>query len=137
MRKNHELTEDQVSILTEWVRSLREDNIEQAHGVLCNGKGYCCLGVLSEQAVKAGIINAGKYGKERKIPTPKEKIYRSKNGGFSSTLLTGDVARWAGLERNPKVGIAGQVSYTSLSQLNDSGMTFIKIAEEIEKEYLL
>lgn len=55
-------------VRTVWTRALRSGEYEQALGALTavdgtNGevRGHCCLGVLTEEAVKAGIIEAGKW----------------------------------------------------------------------------
>ena len=33
---------------TKWLEALRSGEYEQVAGTLCNGTGYCCLGVLEE-----------------------------------------------------------------------------------------
>lgn len=83
-------------IKAQWVAALRSGEYEQGKGVLReidnDGTlgGYCCLGVLCDLAVKAGVIP------EPTIKTydhgPKEVLYDE-----ADAILPSSVAEWAGL----------------------------------------
>jgi len=54
-----ESTPDEV--FAEWMRRLRSGDYKQVDGVLCRvddsgDRSYCCLGVLTEMAVEAGLV---------------------------------------------------------------------------------
>ena len=70
-------TSTKEEIMAEWVRRLRSGDYAQTERVLRNPIGFCCLGVLCEVAVDAGVIMAatqqanGDYsygGEERCLP---------------------------------------------------------------------
>lgn len=89
------------TIKAEWVAALRDPNAQQCKGLL--GKvdgGRCCLGVLSDIAVKHGVI-----------PPPREPKGDDEGGliygyeeddrpDYSETELIEMVASWAGLPMN-------------------------------------
>lgn len=52
----NKLTNEQVEYMTEWVTALRSGKYKQIDGMLYNGYGFCCLGVLCEIGVKKGIL---------------------------------------------------------------------------------
>lgn len=113
-----------------WVEALRSGEFDQAEGVLCDGNnGYCCLGVLSELAVREG--KAEKWLKEDR----RNVWYGKKRGDADDVFLPRSVRRWAGLDSdNPSVpnGYATG-SMSSLASLNDYGRTFEEIADLIEQ----
>lgn len=112
-------------IKARWIAALRSGEYEQAYGQLRSNKGYCCLGVLSEIAVDAGVIT-----KER-IDTGDGWTEAYGNG--SSGYLPSLVRDWAGLpDTNPLVQADGRGQ--SLAWVNDhSGKTFTQIADLIEE----
>jgi hypothetical protein len=77
-----------------WVAALRRtDEFPQAKGALRNEDGYCCLGVLTEVAIKAGVVM---------------EVEVSDNGFYSydgeCEHLPDKVVEWAGLgSENPTV----------------------------------
>jgi hypothetical protein len=78
---------------------------------------YCCLGVLCEQAVKAGVITACfmTLASGRVI-----KRYEEYSGHGHQMLLPPKVARWAGLlSIDPTVSITGDAT-ESLTGCNDA-----------------
>jgi hypothetical protein len=117
-----------------WVAALRSGAYRQGTGALKvttrvgEGTGYCCLGVLCELAVTAGMI-----------PPP------TKTDGLSSdhwtygigesvhdTILPAIVRDWAGiLSRNPAINGHPQ---STLAGANDSGLSFGEIADIIEEQ---
>lgn len=103
------------AIKTDWVSALRSGNFPQCTGVLREERGeadygYCCLGVLTWLAIKAGVDNTNlPYG----------------------TLLAETVSEWACLASlDPVVSLGGR---HTLSALNDRGFSFTEIADAIEE----
>jgi hypothetical protein len=122
-----------------WVEALRSGEYTQARGALCRTEdmkydeagrtykaGYCCLGVLTDLAVKAGVVQWS--------PEPRAPELQAVVDGTGSwySLTPPQVVTWAGLDRaDPKVGSGG----VRLSELNDSGeKDFGQIAKIIEEE---
>lgn len=116
-----------------WVEALRSGEYAQARGALCRTEGtvddqtvgYCCLGVLTDLAVKAGVVEWA--------PEPREPALQTVIDGTGSwySLTPPEVVTWAGLDRaDPKVGPEDE----RLSTLNDDGASFKKIAKLIEEK---
>ena len=111
---------DQV-IKSEWTAKLRSGEFEQGRGGLHTHENkLCCLGVLCEIAVKAGIVES--YECFYHPTGDKEVLYRG--------YLPECVKKWAGLEsRSVSIKNLGK----SLSTINDSGdYNFNEIADIIE-----
>lgn len=124
-------------IKAQWVNALRSGEYEQGKYQLHYQDGaineYCCLGVLCDLAVKAGV------------DVHLEKDGTSVSYGDQTGALPGPVQEWAGLDvANPMTPIMSshihdytdphvQDSPVTLAELNDSGrMTFADIADVIE-----
>lgn len=117
-------TEQQKKIRQKWVAALRSGQYKQGFSSLVTvGKKsdkFCCLGVLCDMAVRAGVI-----------PKPEipqlgcEYQYEGKKG-----LPPKSVLNWVGLatDSGRSEGLA------SLASLNDEGKTFKHIAKIIESE---
>jgi hypothetical protein len=114
-----------------WVEALRSDAYRQGKGYLKTvtpdrGAEFCCLGVLCDLAVKAGVI-------------PEPVTVDGVDGyafGDAIAALPARVKEWAGLSHvNPPVDVPRRTSLadrTSLASLNDNGSSFAKIADLIE-----
>lgn len=130
-----------------WVAALRSGRYEQARGKLRVGwegkEGYCCLGVLCEVAIESGLEvrtmtytegdvweEVTRYSTENWESAPHDPIWEG-------AYLPDGVREWAGLsEPDPTVrGI--NVDYpddeNTLAGLNDSGLSFERIADIIEQ----
>lgn len=110
-----------------WTDALRSGEYEQSKNYLANVKGgvtaYCCLGVLCDLAVKAGVLKEFRTTQN----TLGEPIIEYGGERYDLPKL---VVEWAGLDKqNP------EVPGGSLAQLNDDGISFHNIALKIE-EYL-
>ena len=122
-------------IADKWVKELRSGKWTQGYQRLAvkNDLGemsYCCLGVLCEMAVEAGIVTR----KKERVNAPDEaEVYGYSYGGQFS-ILPDVVQEWAGM-RWPAGDVDNQDGSTafSLASLNDSGKTFEEIADVIEK----
>jgi hypothetical protein len=118
-------------IAAEWKSRLRSGKIKQLKAALGNTAGErCCLGVLCDMAVEAGIIpppniNATAQGKGIILGY-------GTSGDWNSGTLPEIVKEWAGMRSS--VG-QWQWDYNSLSltTLNDTGISFPEIADAIEE----
>lgn len=104
-------------VAKKWVRALRSGKYRRTTGKLRRDGKYCCLGVLTDLAVKAGVI----------------KTFRGQHSGdpeYADTALCKAVLKWAGLSEEE-----GGYGYgSSLALRNDSGASFVAIAKIIESE---
>lgn len=105
-----------------WVEALRSGEYEQCYDALSDGKGFCCLGVLCELAVKQGVIRHPTYNGEHGV----------KYGGSQSTIPA-SVAGWA------EMGIYQQLIHKDqnfrISLLNDGlKLSFSEISDLIESQ---
>lgn len=102
-----------------WVEKLRSGEYEQGRHQLKSGNKFCCLGVLCNIYLKEN-------GKEWDI---------EENGWSGFLLLPPDVRIWAGLpDINPEVSCSfvNGPENRKLSSLNDTGASFLQIANWIE-----
>lgn len=114
----------------EWTAALRSGELQQGasrlHWAGWYGKPdqFCCLGVLCEIAVKHDVIPPGRL-------IGGTYIY---GGEGTETYLPAEVQKWAGLERDGgMVNINNEhMSFMSLAQANDSGVSFAIIADAID-----
>jgi hypothetical protein len=88
-------------IKEQWLKDLRSGDFAQVEGTLSDGEGYCCLGVLCEQAVKAGVIE--------KTPTP-DGVKYGNDVEFSWGALPQPVIDWAELD-SVDPAVDGEISY--------------------------
>lgn len=123
-------------IKKQWLADLRDGTRTQGHGYLRDEDGrQCCLDVLCEQAVRAGII-----GPPVLVNNGGTRIYQyeDKYGNHDIHYLPSVVAEWAGLtnrncsmETNPVV--MTEEGKTHLADLNDAKYaTFEEIAYAID-----
>ncbi len=108
-----------------WTQALRSGEYIQGVGHLVEDGKYCCLGVLCDLAVKAGIVT--EQGGHFTTVTQDDGSYDEDN-----CYLPRSVQTWAGLNsRNPEVTLNGL--NRPLAALNDSrGVDFQGIADLIE-----
>lgn len=131
-----------LEIRDRWVAALRSGDYPQTTGALQRTRpatidsdvahpGFCCLGVLCELAVEAGVI---KRADDRGLELLGQAGYLSadRDGKVypETALLPKEVVEWAGLD-----GIYGfgRNSGTGLTELNDNGVSFAAIADIIER----
>lgn len=121
-------------IRDQWADALESGEYPQGNGALGRkGKDditkYCCLGVLCELAVKAGVIQSfqGLGGDDSAISYG-TSTYRT------ASLPSREVMRWAGLDaNNPMVDYDDD--HQSLAELNDSGtLDFPEIAKLVRTQ---
>lgn len=118
-----------------WVNALRSGKYKQTNGMLHNSydNSYCCLGVLCDIYAKERKKRAFDYS---------EFILGTENTGMGSTgLLPKIVVNWAGLnqfaiyaeESSTDIRSGKSHNAKTLANLNDSGVSFEKIADIIEE----
>jgi hypothetical protein len=100
-------------IKAKWISALRSGEYEQGKQALKLDHTFCCLGVLCD-------IHSKETGTEWK-----DGYYNE-----SRSFLPRAVIYWAELEENPNI----YYNTMSLSSLNDSGSTFLQIADLIEAQ---
>ncbi len=105
-------------IKAQWVAALRSGEYQQGGGSLHNPENntHCCLGVLCELAVQAGVIAA-------KEPQVSISLFAGR-----SASLPPEVVSWASVDSSDPCDHTGR----SLSDMNDSDVSFIQIADLIE-----
>lgn len=119
------------AIKADWVSALRSGEYSQAQGALQKGGGFCCLGVLCEVAIKAGVdVRIGKAC----------ECDADDCDGISVTYNDSDayppdvVQVWAGMNSMDPMVVDNEGAARSLSGLNDGGSTFTEIADLIEEQ---
>src|ERR1700728_845952 len=118
-------TKEQKKIRKQWVAALRSGQYKQGIGALVTlGDKYdrfCCLGVLCDMAVRAGVIESPIV------------IGLEENLAYGLDLATGalpqEVVDWVGINT-----CAGDFEGSDLAWLNDKGKKFKTIAKIIESE---
>lgn len=133
-----------------WITALRSDEYPQGTGKLQGDGKYCCLGVLTDLACKAGIVSEadGSYDDDENSVGYVSRGPFNQGDLFEYFALPHEVSRWAGLPDNEpecklpieiqtKVGsdVSGATHYTLVS-LNDRALyTFDQIADVIEAQF--
>ena len=116
-----------------WVDALRSGEYGQTKGVLHRTEevrdddlpvGYCCLGVLCDVAIKAGV--------QVRVDVDIEHGNAHYDGDWMA--LPESVKNWAGLKvSSPAVPFGHEDCLESLAELNDeAGLNFDEIADLIE-----
>lgn len=110
-----------------WVEALRSGKFEQGQGALCKNGKYCCLGVLSELALREGKTDkwVGEHG---------TIFYGKRRGSWSSGFTPATVTRWAGLPDDDPLVYLDKDGRVDLAALNDGGHTFAEIADLIDAQ---
>lgn len=123
-------------IKAQWLADLRDGTRTQGHGYLRDVDGkQCCLDVLCEQAVRAGIISEPVL-----VENGGSRTYQYTDGYGNRDIhyLPTVVAEWAGLtDKNCHMAINPMVTVDSeivhLADLNDARYaTFEEIADAID-----
>ena len=117
-------------IKQQWVAALRSGEYRQGKYMLHNvdENTYCCLGVLCDLAVKAGLQVDKSAGKHNEYT-----VIAYDGNQYSLPAL---VIEWAGLETDiPETAVEDEGGEPmNVAQLNDRGWSFVQIADVIERE---
>lgn len=116
------------NVKTQWVEALTSGDYQQGQGKLAyvdsqNKTRYCCLGVLCDLAVKAGVIDEPEYDDDQ------HAAFYDGEGA----ILPVRVYEWAGLA-NIHGDPTEDKSYY-LPSKNDQGATFTEIAKIIQENF--
>ena len=124
------------SVMKKWVAALRSGEYAQTKGALCKeGEKYdrfCCLGVLTELYIQDHNAKKKKNAKKQigweKSLTDKELCFNEEEA-----VLANAVKEWAGVRT-----YHGELAHKRdvLTVLNDRGMSFKRIADIIEDNYI-
>lgn len=114
------------TIAKKWIKALRSGAYEQGQDMLVTPTDqFCCLGVLCNLAVDAGV---GKWVKGDVDSQGNEYGFVVTKSDASSYELPEAVRTWAGMKSED-----GRLPFIhSLAYLNDGGATFEEIADIIE-----
>lgn len=123
-----------------WIDALRSGDYEQCKGALRRGDSFCCLGVLTELAVKAGAVEPGEVDRDGYYVYPYTVLDDCPQVELFD--LHRGVMEWSGM--TSATGILHQIiSFgeegrygSSLIHLNDhAGYNFNQIADVIEEQF--
>ena len=129
-----------------WIETLRSDRFKQSTDALHNVKeqvitttinaegetvdtrtipaGHCCLGVLCELAIEAGVkVERTLIGDDGY-----EELYDNEAGALPASVMD-----WAGMNTEDGDFETKDMCDESLAALNDAGKTFAEIADIIEE----
>lgn len=114
-------------IKQKWLDALRSGEYEQCESNLHKNGGFCCLGVLTDLYIQEHSDCSWK-----EYESNDKQLYYSFVGiKIEYSYLPDEVVEWADLSsENPRV-VSDRV-WTHLSDLNDCGFNFEKIANLIE-----
>ena len=122
------------NIMKKWVKALRSGKYKQGQSYLKQESlsnhniKHCCLGVLCE------LYNDTMKKNKKKSLTEKKQGWLYKFGK-SDSLLPSVVKKWAGMKSNEGSFKDKDGFLTSLTDMNDFGDSFKKIATIIEKKH--
>lgn len=133
-------------VLDELIKRLRSGQYKQGQSALrLRGRvggapdTYCCLGVLCEMAVEAGVVYRGAAD-----PDDSTYWYGEDRGDANNIYLPDGVVDWAGIVSDiekeqglgeyyyEQKGTFGENKFDSLAVMNDDGKTFPEIADWLE-----
>jgi hypothetical protein len=101
-------------IAKKWIDALCSGEYKQTTSTLKDACGFCCLGVLTDLAIKEGVFSGW----------DDSSVQRQRD---AVEFAPGEVCEWSGLKVKN-----GAVFDRSLSSLNDTGYTFEEIAGVIQ-----
>lgn len=114
-------------IKSQWITALRSGNYTQGQGYLATetseGRQHCCLGVLCELAVEAGVIKPGQVT---------EPLV---NFAGDIAYLPEVVAEWAGMDRYGIVREDSGELIVDVASMNDDNKSFEVIADAIKAHF--
>ncbi len=125
-----------------WLESLRSGEYTQGEGRLRRNDKHCCLGVLCELAVVEGIIEKpglDRLGRETYLyGLQADDSNLPKAVSYWANLSSRDGLLPVEIKTGTKIGNTGRItqgSIGSLMTMNDSGFTFLEIADVIEEQF--
>lgn len=123
-----------------WVNALESGDYTQTTGCLRDVNGHCCLGVLTELAVEAGVLGPAEPDYLAPSDRPLSYIYPD-TFGMQASILPNRVRDWAFESETPDEWLSGNPSVRynnltrNLSDLNDDiKLDFTEIAAVIKEQ---
>jgi hypothetical protein len=118
-------------IKQKWLDALRSGEYQQGEKVLRTADNkFCCLGVLTDIAIKEGVGNL--TWNEKK---PLGWLVKNTEDDEATKVLPPEVSEWAGLDSdNPSVQHDELNRECVIAHLNDTGIPFDEIAGIIEEQ---
>ena len=118
-------------IKQKWVDALRSGKYTQGKYRLYSGSGFCCLGVLCDiYAKEVGDFTWVKKDPSKTVDGDEWNYWYFDD---QSEVLPECVSKWAELDENDPL-ITKNFVLTSLSSLNDKGVKFEDLSEDIEEQ---
>jgi hypothetical protein len=116
-------------IKAQWVAALRSGRYEQTQGRLQRDGSFCCMGVLCELAVEAGVIPSPVF-----VPPISGG---SEVAAYGRSELTGsppaEVWDWSGFEA---LGVVDELAMELMARNDELDQSFEEIADYIESRFL-
>lgn len=109
----------------DWVAALRSGTYKQGTGYLRSKDGFCCWGVACDLVDPNGWDGPEDFSKGPLGYRDNIQSRTNKDGTYLMNFPPKHVKKALGVEK------LGEIRYASM---NDSGSTFLEIANEIEKE---
>lgn len=126
MAASKELNANRLKFVKKWIKRLRSGQDKQTTGFLHDKDGaFCCLGVACDIAVKDGLFK-GRIGTSE----PGNITYGAHY--YNDKVLPRTMVNLLGLKDESGL-LYYTAGYDSLANANDSGATFLEIADLIEK----
>ncbi len=107
-------------IADKWITALLSGEFEQGRHLLHNDNKFCCLGVLCKLYADATGIQG--------VKSPDFDFVHYHN---QTERLPIEVMKWSGMAS--AVGVLGEDHLKSLAGMNDTGSTFVQLAEVIKQ----
>lgn len=141
-------------LIIDWVSALRSGEYQQASGRLRTPQGWCCLGVLTDLAIKKGLIDAEWHEDPTQGYSAWSVLWRDHGlRHYIGQTLPDDLDKMVGLAddcgalRNeswempdpypyPKSSEGSTRKFGSLAAANDDSVSFTTIADSIEARLL-
>ena len=117
------------AVKVSWLEALRSGEYEQGRDYLNHDGNFCCLGVLCDLAVKAGVkvevTGESYFHYDEQSGTPPQSVY---NWAFPT--LAEPEGGWG--EWEPRLPVKSEDG-PYLTALNDAGRSFAELADIIEE----
>ena len=130
-------------IREQWAKDLESGDYPQGRGFLRTDGGFCCLGVLCEQAVRAGVISRFGLDENPYTAEPAEDVSDGSASVYGTSLESPEnsmaylplkLIRWADLNYADPHVICETDEETTLAELNDRGTSFGEIARLVREQ---
>ncbi len=113
-------------IKQEWLRRLKSGEYKQGEDYLHKGDKHCCLGVLADMAVEAGVCH-------KELNNGGQVWYYDGCGEIHAETLIPAILKWSGLEGNGKLTTdLHKIMYENDDYCDGKYTTVIPLIEAIE-----